>query len=36
MIEPVATAPGSTFTTPAYVLHLDDSGITVLSDDASA
>ena len=36
VIEPVATAPGSTFTTPAYVLHLDDSGITVLSDDVPA
>lgn len=36
VIEPVAADPASTFTTPAYVLHLDDSGITVLRDDVPA
>lgn len=36
VIEPIAAEPGSSFTTPAYVLHLDDSGITVLRDDLLA
>ncbi len=36
VIEPVPADHGSTFTTPAYVLHLDDSGITVLRDDLPA
>jgi len=36
VIEPVATEPGSTFITPAYVLHLDDSAITVRRDDVPA
>jgi predicted ArsR family transcriptional regulator len=36
VIEPVAADPGRPFMTPAYVLHLDDSGITVVRDDLSA
>lgn len=36
VIEPVVPDPGRPFTTPAYVLHLDDSGITVVSDDVPA
>lgn len=36
VIEPVIPDPGSPFTTPTYVLNLNDSGITVLSDDIPA
>lgn len=36
VIEPIVADAGSSFTTPAYVLHLDDSGITVLHDDLPA
>ncbi len=36
VIEPISAGPGSSFTTPAYVVHLDDSGISVTRDDLSA
>jgi hypothetical protein len=36
VIEPIGREPGSPFTTPTYVLNLDDSGITILNDDSSA
>ena len=36
VIEPVTPDPAKPFTTPAYVLHLHDSGITVLGDDRPA
>ncbi|MDE0804054.1 MAG: winged helix-turn-helix domain-containing protein [Acidimicrobiales bacterium] len=36
VIEPVAAQPENTFTTPTYVIHLDDSGITVATSDIPA
>lgn len=36
VIEPVAPEPENTFTTPTYVIHLDDSGITVATSDIPA
>lgn len=36
VIEPVAATPEHTFTTPTYVIHLDDSGITVAPSDIPA
>lgn len=36
VIEAVTTDPGSPFRTPTYVVHLDDSGITVRTDDLPA
>lgn len=36
VIEPIVADPGRPFTTPAYVLHLDESGISVVRDDLPA
>ena len=36
VIEALDRRPGSAFTPITYVLHLEDSGITVLSDDLPA
>ena len=36
VIEPVAPQPENPFTTPTYVIHLDDSGITVATSDIPA
>lgn len=36
VIEPVAHEPEHPFTTPTYVIHLDDSGITVATSDIPA
>jgi predicted transcriptional regulator len=36
VIKPVAATPEHTFTTPTYVIHLDDSGITVATSDTPA
>lgn len=36
VIEPVTPDPEHPFTTPSYVIHLDDSGITVATSDIPA
>ncbi len=36
VIEALDRRPGSSFASTTYVLHLDDSGITVLTDDVPA
>ena len=36
VIEALDRRPGSSFAATTYVLHLDDSGITVLTDDVPA
>ncbi len=36
VIEALDRCPGSSFASTTYVLHLDDSGITVLTDDVPA